>query len=329
MNSAALRLPESVLQSAEFVMLRASHVEIDEAALSELRPLIEAKLEEGAKSVEDAFGTTGSLDGDINLIFFETAANFCFWAQDENEKWEIECDGAKISGWYGFAKAFYRAVQNGIPLHDAEFMETLKLKQAAEIFAGHGGRPIPLLELRVNNIIEVARFLNANYSGSGKQFLAQYNYSAPEIAQAAANNLPSFRDGAQFENEWVWFLKRAQILPSDLSQLGAKYPEFHISDTDKLTIFADYRLPQILRHYDVLRYSQDLARRVDSRQTLPAQSPEEVEIRAATVAACEKLKNICGGLTSAEVDLALWLLSQDMRDDPKLQPHHRTISGYY
>jgi len=42
---------------------------------------------------------------------------------------------------------------------------------------------------------------------------------------------------------------------------------YHQPDMDKLTItFADYRVPQLLRHYNVLIYSKPLAAKVDACQ---------------------------------------------------------------
>jgi hypothetical protein len=54
----------------------------------------------------------------------------------------------------------------------------------------------------------------------------------------------------------------------------------------------------------------------------------EIEIRLATISACEQLKRHCN-LTAAEVDLAIWLLSQDLRHETGVMPHHQTVSSYY
>ena len=53
--------------------------------------------------------------------------------------------------------------------------------------------------------------------------------------------------------------------------------------TEELTVFADYKLPQVLRRLGVLRYAPHLAERIDRLKPLEAGSREEGEIRAATV----------------------------------------------
>ena len=54
-------------------------------------------------------------------------------------------------------------------------------------------------------------------------------------------------------------------------------------------MFADYRVPQILRHLGIFEYSDQLSQKIDSLQELPYSCPEEVEIRAATVVAVEMI----------------------------------------
>ena len=52
-------------------------------------------------------------------------------------------------------------------------------------------------------------------------------------------------------------------------------------------MFADYRVPQILRHLKIFEYSDHLAKIVDNNIELAYSSTEEIEIRAATVLAVE------------------------------------------
>jgi len=97
-----------------------------------------------------------------------------------------------------------------------------------------------------------------------------------------------------------------------------------------LTIFADYKLPQVLRHYHVLEYDSTLAQRIDNQELLPAESEEEIEIRAATIWACELLRRTIQqhgyATTAAEIDLRLWLMGQQLTE---MRPYHRTRTIYY
>lgn len=323
-----LNIPNSILESAEYVYEHADHVTIMDENISALLPALRDRIAGSVESVEDGFGTTGSLEGDVNLIFFETACNFYFWSETEETKWKVTSGDKQIGGWYGLAASFENAIKRGIPVHDAVWMAKLTPEKARDIFAGSGSQ-IPLFEQRVGNIVEMANFLLRRYDGQAIKLLEFCGYSAPHIALEVTRELPSFRDGAIYKDKWVWLLKRAQILPSDLSQLTAKYSNFVISDCDKLTAFADYQLPRVLRHYGILRYSDSLASTIDNSIILPAGSNEEIEIRAATIVACEQIKQLMPESTTADIDVGLWLLSQDMRHNPSVKPHHRTPGYFY
>jgi hypothetical protein len=55
-------------------------------------------------------------------------------------------------------------------------------------------------------------------------------------------------------------------------------------------MFADYRVPQTLHHWGVLKYSKDLEEVIINKKEIPHGGEYEVEIRAATVVAVERLR---------------------------------------
>lgn len=325
-----LTIPDDIIHGAQFVMEHARDVRIHSERLQNLAERIAIRLDQGIDNIETAFGTTGVLERDVNLVFFETVVNFCFWADTGQPKWMIERDGVQIGGWYSLAACFDRAITHAIPVYDASFMANLTYEQARELFAGVDATvEIPLLKQRVRNLNQAGSYLRDQYQGEMMHLLESVAFSAPRLAEKVATEIASFRDGAHYDGQWIWILKRAQILGSDLSQLTARYPEFVMHQTEQLTAFADYRLPHILRHYGVLTYSTMLDKRVLRGNHIEPGEPAEVEIRAATIQCCEMLKQSLPHRSSADIDVGLWLLSQDMRDDPTLAPHHRTLGQFY
>lgn len=85
----------------------------------------------------------------------------------------------------------------------------------------------------------------------------------------------SFQDQSRFEERRVRFLKRAQILAADLWASGAQ----SFCDIDKLTAFADYRIPQMLFALGVLSYSPPLDKAVRSGSVIERDSSWEIQIR--------------------------------------------------
>ena len=96
-------------------------------------------------------------------------------------------------------------------------------------------------------------------------------------------------------------------------------------------MFADYRVPQILRAYGALVYSCDLAHTIDTHTEIPFGAVEETEIRACTVTAVELLRaalELKGrSLMSIELDWLLWQKGEAAL--ATLSPPHKTLTIYY
>lgn len=90
MNIEQLNISKDVTDSAYFVMKHAKYVTIDEKYLQKIVPLVRERFKKGFDSIDESFGSTGDLKKDINIIYFETAANFCFWSQNEKTKWKVK-----------------------------------------------------------------------------------------------------------------------------------------------------------------------------------------------------------------------------------------------
>jgi hypothetical protein len=138
--------------------------------------------------------------------------------------------------------------------------------------------------------------------------------SAERLAEALSGGMPLFEDRG--------FYKRAQITASDLALAGVA--QFH--DLDRLTIFADNLVPHVLRLDGVLRYDERLAQRIDAGELLEAGSPEEVEIRACALHACELVAPELG-VPPRVLDMWLWERGQEPRY--RAVPRHRTRTVYY
>lgn len=77
----------------------------------------------------------------------------------------------------------------------------------------------------------------------------------------------------------IRFLKRAQILVADLWACfdGESYGEFY--DIDKITIFADYRIPQILISLGALYCAPPITTAIKDRKMLESGGSWEVQLR--------------------------------------------------
>jgi hypothetical protein len=263
-----------------------------------------------------------------NWILALDAMNFCFWSEKDQPRWRVVYKGETLDGYLAEAAALTRAVEDGIPVWDAGYLAQLSSETLASIFRGE--QTIPLFEQRLQNVREVGRVLLERFDGQFTNVIAAAEYNAVKLTLMLAQQFSSFHDEALYRSQPVCFYKRAQLCVSDIWHVFKGQSWGKISDTDQLTAFADYKLPQILRHFGVLDYDPELARRVDSRQLLARGSEEEIEIRAATIWACELLRRqlltLDYPLNATEIDLRLWLLAQH---SDGMRPYHRTRTQFY
>ena len=268
------------------------------------------------------------------LVLILDALNFCFWPLPGSTapRWTIRFRGVAYDGYPALAASLRRAVEDGVPLTDPDFLARIDQGDVQRIFLPQpGAQDIPMIEARVANLREVGRVLRDRWNGTFATAIEKSGRSSRALVAEVIDALPSFRDVAQYKGHEVWFLKRAQILIADLHgafgglRLGA------FDDLDQLTAFADYKVPQMLRQLGVLDYHPELAQAIRRYDLIPPGDEREVEIRAVTVWAVERLRRELARLNRSlhafEIDWLLWHASQDIPGDA--EPYHRTLTIYY
>ncbi len=333
--------PLGVLKTSAYVVQRARHVKINHTAIERAADtLAEKRIEPPAWNYEFHFhdGTPRT----VNYLFLLDALNFCFWGKP---KWRIEYKPAVIAsreaakqsptvtkqldGYWALAAALKRAIEKDARIAEADFLARISPQELAEILSGAG--TIPLFAERWRNVRELGTVLKNLWAGQAARLVECADHDAARLAQMVAENFSSFNDIAIYDNREVRFFKRAQIVVTDIwGAFGGKdWGEF--DNINQLTAFADYKLPQILRAWGILKYGTTLTRKVNAQVELGAGSPDEIEIRAATLWAVEFLRaalSIRGRkLWSIQVDWILWEASQ--AKFAGMKPYHRVRTIYY
>ena len=317
--------PLDVLKTTAYVVENARHVKINHAAVERAaETLAEKQVAPPAWNYDWHFqdGTPRT----INYLFLLDALNFCFWGKP---KWGIDYNGEKLNGYWALAASLKRAIQKDSQIADAEFLARISPQELADVLTGTGN--IPLFPERWRNARELGTVLKNLWEGEAARLVECAERNAPRLAQMVAENFASFNDIAGYDNHEVRFFKRAQIVVTDVWGAfdGKDWGEF--DNIDELTAFADYKLPQILRAWGILKYAPSLARKVDAQIELAAGSPNEIEIRAAMLWCVEFLREELGkrgrNFWSIQVDWILWQASQEKSKGMK--PYHRVRTIYY
>ncbi|KAI8978272.1 hypothetical protein BD414DRAFT_445492 [Trametes punicea] len=328
----------------------------------------------------------------LDWIFFISTLNFSFWSELEGQpgRYGVEWrDGwgserrVVHTGYWSLVAAVNRALEEGIPITDPSFYasETRCPDELVEhVFRGspESVESIPLLSERINILRENGRILCEKLGGSFYDMLQAFQKryegrgTALQLVKMVTDSFPSFRDEVIYRGRRVYLWKRAQILVAETwaafypSPAYAPHPLFPVDAAiAELTMFADYRVPQILHHLRILSYPPALVKLLLARTPLAPGSPEELSIRAASIVAVERVRRaildlvaearerardinrggenrdqneIADVVSSVLIDFYLWDLAKRAEGSPdgvhgvetaRMLPIHRTRSIWY
>lgn len=270
-------------------------------------------------------------------ILVLSALNFCFWPSvkifqgndndNQTEIYEQEIDYPEL------ARGLKRIAENYPHLLSSS---NLARVTEQDLVNWLGSSNIPLLSERVRLLNEVGIILDRYFDGEAAVLIESARKSATSLVSLVTSYFPGFRDHtiSPVDGKQIFFYKRAQIFCSDIwgSFSGKGLGEFY--DMNQVTMFADYQVPQVLRHLGVMVYDKHLSNIVDNNKVLPAGSPEELEIRACTICIVEEIRQILEKkhrirCKSVEIDWYLWQQGERLKRHSLILPHHRTYTIYY
>lgn len=263
----------------------------------------------------------------VDYFMLMNALNFCYWG---HPKWAVEYRGQFLDGAFGMFAALTRALEEGIPIYDGEWLAGAGRAEVAQVFRGRG--EIPLLHQRFAICREVGRVLSEGFGGRFHQLVESAGKSAVKLVRLLVENFPSFDDSAEWDNQRLLFYKRAQLAAAMLHERWGGRGPGEFGDIGELTASADYKIPQVLRQLGILVYRPELEKLVDGQLQIPPGTREELEIRITTLVGCEMIRERLAirfpEVTSQAVDRLLWLAGQ-ARGEPGRKPYHRTLTTAY
>lgn len=313
-----------VLNSTRAVADAAAHVRITHDAIAawagSLTPT--TLVPSGHELIEHIPGTREQI---ANFTLLLDALNFCFWSPSPIR---IQWRGRTYERFSAMMVSLILAAKSDARWFDPEFWMVVSREEIRQVLSGNG--ELLLMDERERVMRETGRVLVDRFDGSFASAVASVGEKAWPLAVLLMTNFDSFRDVSNFRGKPVYFMKRAQICALDLSAAWESKGHGALEGLGELTAFADYRVPQGLRHLDILQYSSELEAAIEAERELAADSEAEIEIRAATIQAVDlmvRAANKAGrSATAWEVDWYLWGLSHDKSVRVK---HHRTRTVYY
>lgn len=227
------------------------------------------------------------------------------------------------------------------------------------VFRSSTNTPIPLLDERVRVLHEAGLILKTKFNSSVDALVQSAEGNAQRLIQIIVSNFPSYDDSRDVESytstfpqgtietvppSRLCFFKRAQILVADIWACFADSKHYNFSDVDTLTMFADYRVPQILAWLGAIRYSESLTEALGANNEWEPGSPLEMEIRACSIQAVELIRQSFEGhspprpqgtgpgrvpINSVLIDFALWDYAKAHKNELAKIPIHHVKSIFY
>ncbi|KAB5582337.1 hypothetical protein GE09DRAFT_1074548 [Coniochaeta sp. 2T2.1] len=339
--------PETgVLQDAEYICNNSIDVALDMRSTKNAAEAIYSQMQDRGYSPstwsDHELHPKAKDSGTVGFIFLMDLLNFSFWSErPESERFAVMYRDRRWTGYWSLVAAIQRALDEDIPITDPHFWvneEELTLDTLRHVFRSASDEEIPLIEERLACIREAGRVLYEKYQCSIPNLIAAANGSAAELVNILAREFDAFRDEHVFEGRKkpVRFLKRAQIFVADLWACfeGEGYGEFR--DIDKITMFADYRVPQILCGLGCMSYSPKLDAAVRRGEVIESGSSWELQMRGCSIWCVELIRREIirqhpeAKVNAILIDFFLYDLMKEMEAAGKeSMPHHRTRSIWY
>uniref|UniRef100_A0A182P2V8 Queuosine 5'-phosphate N-glycosylase/hydrolase n=1 Tax=Anopheles epiroticus TaxID=199890 RepID=A0A182P2V8_9DIPT len=337
--------------SAELIVQNARHLRVHEEAIEKLADRVIRGIKEKEINIENfsqhEHHPTAQDPHAVNWIFLIDTLNFCFWTPGADAtKWKV--DGQ--TGYFALCAAINRAMREGIDVTNPTYYSKITLEELESILRSDTeGTKAPLLEERVRCLHEVGQVLLERYEGKFENCVRACEGSAVTLLQRIVEHFPCFRDeavlkhGEDKDNETrVSFYKRAQILVGDVWSCFRGEGLGRFEDIDAITMFADYRVPQVLVHFGTVSYGDELMALLKEDTLLENGCREEIEIRGASIYVVERLKvlvrkKLISGHPEIEpscvnailLDHFLWDYRRKHAAELEYIPFHKTISVYY
>ncbi|KAL2044294.1 hypothetical protein N7G274_002999 [Stereocaulon virgatum] len=344
-NNAPSPAKTGVLGDAEYVYDNSTDVALDMRGTKAAAASVWGMIQEKDYSTRDwskhELHPKAKNETTVDFIFIMDLLNFSFWSEGDetSSKFAVEYRGKRWTGYWSLVAALQRALDEGIPITspsfwvDEEVCTDVYLKY---IFRSATGEEMPMLQDRIYCMREAGYVLQEKFDGSFVTCLDEANGSAAALVNLMADNFPCLDDRHRFDGRTVRFHKRPQILVADIWACfeGESFGYFH--DINQITMFPDYRIPQMLHCLGCLQYSPPLESHIRSRKPIESGHSWELQLRGCSIWCVELLRREIlrqhpgTQINAILIDFLLYDTVKEMEEKGvEFVPHHRTRSIWY
>jgi hypothetical protein len=251
----------------------------------------------------------------MDFLLTTTAADTAFTDFSTHEKFAVHYAGRNWSDSDALFACVKRALDQGVPFLEGEFLEQLDRPQMEKIFAAN--IELPMLDEKLQILRDVGAVLAQKYQGRFHNFIRSCSprlYDGGNgLVEKLVREFPRFNDVSEYDGHAVRFYKLPQLAFWFLYLSLGKTGQFQIEDLDRITAFADYIVPAAFRLLGITTYSDALEQAIQAHQIVQRDSHWEIEIRAHCIYASALLAEEINRLRPAnkqilvpQIDFRLW-----------------------
>ncbi len=254
-----------------------------------------------------------SPEQEIGLNLFLNVINFCYKDPETgHEYFFTDGDGKQVKRATGLLAAMARS---RVDWNNFDSVGKMSVEEWREIAQISSANPMFLADERGNKIVGFAKHLLSLGFKSTIDFIEGCELDAVPMVEML-NKSGYFED---------MFMKRSQLACRMINDVLIRRQSSPLDNINKLTVMADYRIPQVFCNLEVVNLDIELLELLTTEYPIVPESREEIALRATAVVigkmVAEKM-----GITEAEVDNILWGLSQDMVKTGEMKIPHMIVA---
>ena len=281
-----------------------------------------------------SFGISqGDPNDAIDFILVSNSTDTAFTNFDTHVKFQVDYAGQHWSDSDAEFACLKRAMDQGVPILDGNYLAKVTRDQLNKIFQGN--IEMPMLDEKLAVLHQAGKVLADKYDGHFHNFVRSCSPKLYDSGNGLIDRLVKefarFNDVSLLDGHEIKFYKLAQL--GIWMLYGAMHPsgKFRLDDPEKMTAFADYIVPVALRLMGITSYSKELEHAINSYQLIPRDSRWEIEIRAHCIYATallreevNKLRALDAQVIIPQIDARLWT-----HYHTTTWPHHLTKTIMY
>ncbi len=306
------------------IVAGAQHISINEERLKAL-----------ARSVQTYFSNrpVSDLDGNalnpaeapvvndrdtLQYFLMRRAQSFVIWrwtgqADPAVEAFDCQVNGELFTGERAVNACIMRAIKDGVPLLNPEYLQSMTLADVESIYRDERGGPptYQLLDRRLEKFREVGTVLAERYEGHMANLLREadgylFRADGKGSIQALVREFPLSYGDYPFAKLAVT-LMTALYNRRDLDiESTEEYLRLtRIEDPENLFGPTDYYIPMFLVRWGVFDISDEFSDHLKNRKLIDQDAPMEREFRACTLHVFDRVREIAG-VSMAELDIEFW-----------------------